>query len=110
MLFFGGVGYVDETKSATLSETHDTKVLDDFWQFNINVCNNNCSMNGVCSYGDCICDPGFYGIDCSNSTCPGDYCFYDEFTNEQVSEWRGGRASAASERGSCVNQPSAAES
>lgn len=73
-------------------------------------CHKNCSDQGVCHYGHCICDPGFYGADCSNSasqketwvhlpaphttdpsslpspavSCPGDFCFYDPDTLEQV--------------------------
>lgn len=30
-------------------------------------CPNNCSDSGTCTvYGDCICDDGFYGTDCSD--------------------------------------------
>nr|XP_022287219.1 von Willebrand factor D and EGF domain-containing protein-like [Crassostrea virginica] len=31
----------------------------------INLCPNNCSNRGVCSGGNCTCDPGFGGSDCS---------------------------------------------
>lgn len=30
------------------------------------------------------CYSGFYGIDCSNQTCPGSSCYYDDFTFIQV--------------------------
>ena len=43
-----------------------------------NDCINDCSFHGRCVHGFCVCDPGFYGIDCSSnlinvprSTMPG---------------------------------------
>eukprot|EP00520_Triparma_pacifica_P000336 CAMPEP_0118648420 /NCGR_PEP_ID=MMETSP0785-20121206/9146_1 /TAXON_ID=91992 /ORGANISM="Bolidomonas pacifica, Strain CCMP 1866" /LENGTH=1030 /DNA_ID=CAMNT_0006540611 /DNA_START=234 /DNA_END=3323 /DNA_ORIENTATION=+ len=83
LLFYGGVGYT-EKQEASLEVTHNTEVLNDFWTFNINNCNNNCSNHGRCDYGNCICDKGFYGLDCSNSSCPGSFCYYDEVTGEQI--------------------------
>ena len=83
LMFYGGVGYTTPQK-ASLEVTHDTSVLNDFWAYNINNCNNNCSHHGECQFGFCVCDPGYYGLDCSNQTCPGDFCYYDEITNEQV--------------------------
>ena len=41
-------------------------------------CARNCSGNGVCTDGFFECDPGYYGIDCSNATCPGSACKYDD--------------------------------
>lgn len=55
-----------------------------FWQFNINKCPGNCSNHGSCKYGFCFCDNGYYGIDCSNTSCPGTFCYYDDITNEQI--------------------------
>ena len=51
----------------------------------IDRCPNNCSRHGSCYYGYCFCDEGFYGVDCSNVSCPGDYCYYHPDTHEQVS-------------------------
>ena len=37
-------------------------------EFNVVIptCPNNCSGNGNCTtYGDCVCEDGFYGINCS---------------------------------------------
>ena len=58
------------------------------WVWMRDVCPSNCSFHGKCFYGTCLCDEGYYGIDCSNISCPGDYCYYDEQTLEQVCEVR----------------------
>jgi len=38
----------------------------------IDKCLNNCSMHGECVDGKCVCDPGYYGEDCSNKKCDKD--------------------------------------
>lgn len=53
-------------------------VLNDMWTFNVNNCPWNCSDHGSCIDGYCLCEPGYYGIDCSNATCPGSVCYYDD--------------------------------
>nr|XP_022289580.1 von Willebrand factor D and EGF domain-containing protein-like isoform X2 [Crassostrea virginica] len=35
------------------------------YEYIVNHCQNNCSNNGVCSNGKCICESGFGGSDCS---------------------------------------------
>ena len=82
MLVLGGLGYPDPVLKRTDS-TFNNDVMGDFWQYNIHACPSNCSDNGLCKYGYCFCHDGYYGLDCSNVTCPGDRCWYDEFTNEQ---------------------------
>lgn len=47
-------------------------------------CSSNCSFHGDCSYGYCSCHEGFYGLDCSNTSCPGDFCYYEETTHVEV--------------------------
>ena len=59
-------------------------VISDMWVWFRDVCPNNCSFHGRCFYGTCMCDEGYYGIDCSNTSCPGDYCYYDPQTLEQI--------------------------
>jgi len=79
---FGGLGYISEVIQAT-DLTQPVQVLDDMWRLGIHDCPNNCSMQGDCYYGYCRCYHGYYGSDCSNISCPGDFCYYDENTNEQ---------------------------
>jgi hypothetical protein len=83
-MVYGGRGPGREEPDS-LTSTYGTKILRDFWQFSVHNCVNNCSNHGFCSYGYCTCEDGFYGFDCSNSSCPGDYCYYDEYTHEQAS-------------------------
>ena len=39
----------------------------DFWYSGIGI---NCSLEGKCVSGKCVCDPGFRGPDCSIQDCP----------------------------------------
>lgn len=94
LFLYGGVGYDETEERFTRSKnihihnnvenmTYKTRVLEDFWTLSVNNCIHNCSNHGVCTNGFCKCDPGYYGIDCSNYTCPGSVCFYDEEDNQQ---------------------------
>ena len=80
---FGGVGYGVEQKQTT-DHTFPSVVLDDMWRLGVHDCPNNCNNQGNCSYGFCQCHRGYYGADCSNISCPGDFCYVDQDTNEQV--------------------------
>ena len=82
MLVYGGISY-NETHQSTMKFTHESRIVGDFWQFNVNACPKNCSNHGSCHFGFCYCHDGYYGVDCSNTSCAGDHCFYDEYTNEQ---------------------------
>jgi len=53
------------------------------WVFRTNVCMDNCSGHGYCDMSQCICEPGYYGIDCSQRRCPGSPCYMDGETKEQ---------------------------
>ncbi|KAH8051218.1 hypothetical protein JL722_10917 [Aureococcus anophagefferens] len=83
LYIFGGVGYEREYYQTT-NTTFQTAVLDDMWRLGIHDCPYNCSNQGDCVYGFCRCYPGYYGVDCSNISCPGDFCYIDEDTNIQV--------------------------
>lgn len=83
IVLYGGLGYVRD-EASTKAVTHETHALGDMWVYNINRCPANCSHHGSCYFGFCFCDPGYYGVDCSNISCPGDYCYYNQVTLEQV--------------------------
>lgn len=84
IVLYGGLGYTEEYL-ATGSITYDSFALDDMWYYKFDSCINNCSSRGECFYGFCHCYEGYYGIDCSNSSCPGDYCYYNA-EHEQLCE------------------------
>ena len=68
MLVYGGQANVLE-QLKEFDITHATHIVGDMWQHHIDHCPKNCSNQGRCFHGYCYCDDGFYGIDCSNSTC-----------------------------------------
>ena len=79
---FGGIGHKMEYLPSKQT-TYPTLVRNDMWRLGIHECVNNCSNHGVCEYGFCQCYDGYYGVDCSNISCPGDFCYYDVETREQ---------------------------
>jgi len=101
-VIYGGIGYDEKTLIETKNEgpndkdlkafsrkTYPTVILEDMWVLNIHNCIHNCSGHGVCSDGFCKCDPGYYGIDCSNYTCPGSVCYYDDGNKEGFQGFNG---------------------
>lgn len=84
IFFYGGVGMkfngTEEGHFPTpsIQNTFETEVLNDLWTYHLHTCPQNCSDHGVCSNAFCHCDPGYYGIDCRHSTCPGSVCLYDD--------------------------------
>lgn len=93
MFFYGGVGYTLSNKkgnhfelpSQSTKKTYETMILDDTWVLNLDSCLHNCSNHGICTNGFCRCDPGYYGLDCSNITCPGSVCYYDNYHSQHCS-------------------------
>jgi hypothetical protein len=83
IIMYGGMSYLQEN-AARSDETWPTRTRDDMWYYALNHCINNCSDHGVCRNGFCTCYVGYYGEDCSNTSCPGTSCYYDEYTNDQV--------------------------
>ena len=79
---YGGMAY-DQERYPTVDTTWTTNVSGEFWFINFNKCIKNCSNHGDCVMGFCFCDVGYWGEDCSNSSCPGTNCYYDELTHEQ---------------------------
>ncbi len=83
IFMYGGMSYFsDQPKS--LSTSYPMYVQQEMWYYHLNHCINNCTFHGECIYGFCFCDVGYYGVDCSNSSCPGTFCYYDEITHEQI--------------------------
>ena len=63
--------------SAEYGEKYCTSELDDLWEYSPTACPSDCSRHGTCSYNACICDPGFWGSDCSLVTCPNSTCTFN---------------------------------
>lgn len=123
MLVHGGIGFAQE-EAQSASRTFDVQAQQGLWSFHLRAytsagvasrsfrlvvnargagsCVSGCSGHGVCHYGHCLCEQGFYGIDCSNGapqspqrficcpalslqtvSCPGDVCLHDPYTWEQ---------------------------
>lgn len=83
IIMYGGMAYETE-QAKSLKTSYPQSVRDDMWYYNFNHCANNCSFNGDCYFGFCFCYVGFYGVDCSNMSCPGTFCHYNYSTNEQI--------------------------
>lgn len=66
------------------------------WTFNMSSCPNNCNGHGCCDFSQCVCEPPWYGADCSLRKCPGTVCYSDSSTKEQF-------CLECSSRGKCVN-------
>lgn len=66
----------------SLTQSYPMFVTDEMWYFSLYQCQSNCSTHGECYFGYCICDIGYYGIDCSNTSCAGTFCQYDTNFNQ----------------------------
>eukprot|EP00931_Biecheleriopsis_adriatica_P116156 TRINITY_DN91835_c0_g1_i1.p1 TRINITY_DN91835_c0_g1~~TRINITY_DN91835_c0_g1_i1.p1 ORF type:complete len:1557 (-),score=292.39 TRINITY_DN91835_c0_g1_i1:19-4689(-) len=71
-------------------------VSEGVWSFNMSSCPNNCNNNGRCDFSQCVCEPPWYGADCSMKKCPGTICYADGSTKEQF-------CMECSTRGKCVD-------
>lgn len=69
-------------EKAFVPEFYPTMV-EGMWTFRTDSCTGNCSNHGLCDMSQCVCEPGFYGIDCSQTRCPGSPCYTDPETKEQ---------------------------
>ena len=52
-------------------------IIDNLFILYSNICENNCSNNGNCSFARCICKNTYWGTSCENSYCPGTFCYTD---------------------------------
>lgn len=74
-VIFGGYGSECENKftgspGLYCAPKGEAYFLGDTWHYTQRICPRNCMLNGTCHYGSCICGKGFFGLDCSNRTCP----------------------------------------
>jgi hypothetical protein len=65
-------------------ETAGSLQVGDTWAWGRDWCPFGCHGKGACVWGHCYCAAGFYGLDCSNRTCPGSVCRYDTDNHEQT--------------------------
>merc|ERR1712070_1068359 len=66
------------------------------WILSTDECPGNCSGHGRCEFTQCICELGWYGIDCSLPRCPGSICYAQSRTKEQF-------CVECSAHGRCIN-------
>jgi len=83
LLLYGGEAMVRDMLPST-SVSFPVATNGELWAWSSQWCPFNCSFNGACVYGHCYCKEGYYGLDCSNKTCPGDFCEYDTLNHVQV--------------------------
>jgi hypothetical protein len=76
ILMYGGMAFLDE-HAPSVQDSYPIAVSQEMWFYALDQCQNNCSRHGDCLFGYCLCDVGYYGIDCSNSSCSGSFCYYD---------------------------------
>ena len=67
--------YKDEEEPLLTSSVFNT--LENLYILYSNECKNDCSGNGICDFGICFCNEGFWGDDCKNKLCPKSLCFND---------------------------------
>lgn len=100
MLMFGGEA-VDAEVPPSTRISPPSAAVGDLWAWGSNWCPGtpyafgngmdspegpsqlDCSGHGTCFFGNCYCKDGYFGVDCSNATCPGDFCFYDDTNHVQ---------------------------
>ena len=88
-------------------EKYCVEELDDVWEYSPVACPADCSRHGVCEYNRCVCDPGFWGVDCGLVTCPGAVCTYDYLGRQLLCDQCGARGSCDGATGACACVPPA---
>ena len=82
IITYGGMAYWREEPPSTTT-SYPMRVDNEMWYYSLNQCESNCSLHGTCYFGYCFCDVGYYGIDCSNTSCPGTFCLYNSLHEQQ---------------------------
>lgn len=84
-----------DCESKAFYTEYQTQMVEGIWEFQMDFCPGNCSNHGICDFSQCVCEPGYYGIDCSQKRCPGTTCYTDHLTKEQF-------CVECSSRGRCI--------
>lgn len=82
LIMYGGEAY-DAFHEFSAEITYPSMVAHDMWVMNFRHCINNCSLHGDCIDGFCECYVGYYGVDCSNTSCPGTACYNEEVNHKE---------------------------
>eukprot|EP00928_Gymnodinium_smaydae_P020319 TRINITY_DN17856_c0_g1_i2.p1 TRINITY_DN17856_c0_g1~~TRINITY_DN17856_c0_g1_i2.p1 ORF type:complete len:981 (+),score=208.92 TRINITY_DN17856_c0_g1_i2:124-3066(+) len=72
----------DCERKAFVTEFHP-ELVEGVYSFKIDECERNCSGHGYCDMSQCVCEPDYYGVDCSMQRCPGSICYTHSRTKEQ---------------------------
>jgi len=85
-----------------MGEKYCVDMLDDLWEYSPVACPSDCSRHGTCSFNTCICDHGFWGVDCSLLTCPGSACSFDYTQRSTSCAFCSGRGTCDGRSGACL--------
>ena len=88
--------------SPTVGEKFCVEFLDDLWEYSPAACPADCSRHGTCTFNACLCDPGFWGADCSQVSCPGSVCVFDYGARTTSCVFCTGRGSCDGLAGTCL--------
>ena len=83
-------------------ERYCVEELDDAWEYSPAACRADCSRHGACEFNACVCDPGFWGDDCSQLTCPGAVCAFDYVGRALVCDQCGAGGTCDGATGACA--------
>jgi hypothetical protein len=82
-------------------EKYCVEELDDVWEYTPTACLADCSRHGVCEFNFCVCDAGYWGDDCSLSTCTGAACAYNYVARALVCDQCGAAGTCDGATGAC---------
>ncbi len=82
LILYGGSFYVSinerNSESTIFVRTgRSNYILNDLWILYSDICPKDCSGNGLCNYGRCICNQNYFEEACEIKKCSGSFCFTD---------------------------------